>query len=83
MSAPAKPTTTGVVMCPFFKDDTRKTRYTEIHCEGLTDTSNIVQRFNTAENQKRHKRQFCMDAYKRCAICRMIMLEKYSEEVKA
>ncbi len=64
------------VGCPFYKHDDGHRRIT---CEGITDDSNISQRFFRQQSYEQHMNIFCCDRYICCEIYRMLMDAKYDD----
>lgn len=66
---------TGAIWCPFFIAHSA----TEIHCEGLTEGSKIIQRFRDPAQKDLHCTVFCEGRHRNCEIYCMLM-ELYKEE---
>jgi len=65
---------TDDVRCPFYRHDDGAHRIT---CEGILDTSNISQYYNSAGDYQIQMNAFCCDRYRNCEI-HTILQEKYA-----
>lgn len=63
--------------CPFFLFAGRKS----VGCEGITEDCFVRLVFKSEEKTKEHKEIFCEERYKNCEIYRMLMREKYEEDL--
>lgn len=67
------------VQCPFFKfDEERRKR---IVCEGIVDDSSLALIYCRKKDYISQLSVFCCEHYKKCEIYRMLMENKYDEEV--
>lgn len=65
--------------CPFFKfDEVKKKR---IVCEGIVDESSLALIYFRRKDYEKQLSVFCCEHYKKCEIYRMLMENKYDEEV--
>ena len=65
--------------CPFFRSDSGPQR--RINCEGIVDKSTLALTFQRKRDYEKQLSIFCCEYYKNCEIYRMLMENKYDEEV--
>ena len=65
--------------CPFFCSDVMSKR--RINCEGIVDRSTLALTFQRKKDYDTQLSVFCCNHYKKCEIYRMLMENKYDEEV--
>lgn len=65
--------------CPFFCSDQFKQK--RIICEGIVDKSTLALTFQRKRDYEKQLCVFCCEHYKKCEIYRMLMENKYDEEV--
>lgn len=59
------------VKCPYYRREVRKER--KIMCEGLTDGTDLYQRFPSLEAMQAHKKAFCnRQSYGSCPIAKAL-----------
>lgn len=67
------------VKCPFYKDIDKKVL--KIKCEGITDDCSLHLCFYNLDAETYHISLYCNERYRECPIYRMLMRDKYDEEV--
>ena len=67
------------VKCPFYKYDDGRFRIT---CEGILDESSLAMIFHKKADFETQMRVFCWEHYPKCEIHRMLMENKYPEELE-
>ena len=66
------------VLCPFYRED-RDRRC--ISCEGVVEASRLTMTFGRKADFDIQMNTFCCDRYHYCVIYRMLMENKYEEEL--
>lgn len=66
-----------LVKCPYYKGEEKQ----KIVCEGVQDGAAMHLAFDTQDNLRKYKNQFCKESYLSCLWCRMLNLMKYDYEV--
>lgn len=54
------------VRCPYYLREDRKQR--QIKCEGVTQDTDLYQRFKSTDALERHKETFCKGDYRKCPL---------------
>lgn len=63
--------------CPFYKRDANMRK---IACEGLVDASNIILSYKYLSDFERQFFSRCAADYRKCAVYKMLVGEKYKDE---
>lgn len=62
------------VVCPFYSFDDSKQK---INCEGMTNRSTVIHRFQTRLHWDKHMKKFCCDHPEDCPWYKTLMETKY------
>lgn len=56
-----------LIKCPYYKEEEKQ----KIFCEGVQPGTGVHLAFDTPENLRNYKNQFCKSGYNRCRIAEM------------
>jgi len=68
------------IVCPFYRRSCEG-KLNRIVCEGVSECSTLAQTWSGKKRMQKHLKGYCCENYSECPIYRMLMREKYNEDI--